>query len=378
MSAKERLQPRVVLQAVEQARLHRRRVVEQARLGGQEGGQIGPVIEVHARLRGKALRGGHRRLTVGAQLLCARVKRQAGHADDQEPEGQGQCGQSPRPALLVALPEVVEPAAEDRRSQLELGHAFEPALALAVNRTDVGCERLHLVDRRLGGNGRADLAQGPGEGFVRLAFDQEGQDLVAAAQLAELEHFLIDPSRVRRPRRADDDEKGRLDERLLDRLTESMRRGQLLFIAEHAGDAAGNAASAQRLRNPIRLQLAVQPLRPRPIGLDVAVADERAVAEVGKRHREPSGHECEIEDERRQRQHSSRRNTEHHSTEAHRARGLRNAGAVMLGGEADQNREYPESDQHDDGIRDRGEHRLQSGPAVVLRLEKGQESVAER
>ena len=133
--------------------------------------------------------------------------------------------ESPAPnPLALALPQLVEPDAQEAGDELELG------VGAAVRvRPYIGRQRLGALGRQLAVSVQA-TADGVGKALegglvraisgVRLAIDDETENPVFAAQPLERQDFFVHPSRHRRPRGADDDQRPRLLERVHDVVAE--------------------------------------------------------------------------------------------------------------------------------------------------------------
>jgi hypothetical protein len=111
---------------------------------------------------------------------------------------------------------------------------------------------------RLGGL-VAELAVGPelethsgGKGFVvatrvRFAADDQAKNAVGAPEPLEREHFLVDPVRARRGRRADHELERGITQRLRQDVAEVRRGRQFLSVAEHGREPRRNDAGHRRL-----------------------------------------------------------------------------------------------------------------------------------
>ncbi len=196
--------------------------------------------------------------------------------------------------MLLALAQFVEAHVQ------QAGNQLEPGIGLAVLAgAHVGGDRFG-AQRGQPAVGIELVAQRRGEAFfrfaardvagVRLAVDDQAEHPLLAPEALELAHFLVDPARGRRVRRADHHQVGRLRQRLVDLAAEVVGAGQFVAIAEDRReffrDRPGRgAAPDQALRDRIGLQRLVQPRAPATVL--VAVADEGVVPAL--RHRRSPG-----------------------------------------------------------------------------------------
>src|SRR6185437_13046382 len=144
--------------------------------------------------------------------------------------------------------------------------------------------RIELETQR-GAEALFRFAAGDVEG-IRFATDDQAEDAVASAHALPSQHFLVDPARRGRRRRADHDQVFRLRECCVDLLGQAVGAGEFVAIAEDriqaARDRAVRSLFADQPRwHAIGFQRLVQPVRPRLVA--VAVADERTIGEAGDR-----------------------------------------------------------------------------------------------
>jgi hypothetical protein len=145
---------------------------------------------------------------------------------------------------LLALTEVVEAAAEQGRKQPELRHSLSRSTALAHAFAHVrgeGFEHLQcFLPPTLASEGcRSNLSQRGRKGLLWLTFHQQRQDPVAPPKGSKLLHLRIDPTRVWRAGRTDNDQVRRVLQRFAYPGTEISGCRELLFIAKDATDAGG-------------------------------------------------------------------------------------------------------------------------------------------
>ena len=161
-------------------------------------------------------------------------------------------------ALMIALAQIVEFDAEDDGDQPQQRQAFQLGLGVILARANVGRKRfLVLLDDARGavrpGDPPVAHQHCVGERVAGLAFGQERQHLVAAAELVEHLDFALDPFRSWRERRADHDQKSRGLQRLENLVIEVGGRRDLILVAEYLAQSWRQATILQRLRDAIAL-----------------------------------------------------------------------------------------------------------------------------
>ena len=188
---------------------------------------------------------------------------------------------------MIALPQLVQAQTQHAGDQFQqrVAAPVVPGARVGGNRLGRRFQQspvgVHLVAQR--------LREAFPVGIARLAVDDQAQHPVGAAQGLVVTDLLVDPVRGRGIRRADHDQRRRIGQRALDLAAEFRRAGQLLAVAEHWVQPPRNRPQRriptdQPRWHPPGLQRAVQPRRPRLVG--VAVADEGPVSPL-LRHRDP-------------------------------------------------------------------------------------------
>jgi hypothetical protein len=195
-------------------------------------------------------------------------------------------------ALQFALPECIETDAEHARDQFEFGVGFAVLVFASVGRDRLGAFagrftiRIELETQR---RTEAFVCLASGHlARVRLAADDQAEDALGTAHALVGEHFLVDPARCGRGRRANDDQVFGSGQRCIDCAAEVRGAGQFFAVAEHRRETARNDTGIglltdQSLRHAIRLQRLVQPVSPRLVTM--AIADERAIGDPGTARR---------------------------------------------------------------------------------------------
>src|SRR6185437_2806685 len=202
----------------------------------------------------------------------------------------GDRGHAPNAPLLLALLQRVEADVEHAGDQPQLGVGLAILAGTRVCGDRFGAfggrlpVRIELETQR-GAEALFRFAAGDVEG-IRFATDDQAEDAVASAHALPSQHFLVDPARRGRRRRADHDQVFRLRECCVDLLGQAVGAGEFVAIAEDriqaARDRAVRSLFADQPRwHAIGFQRLVQPVRPRLVA--VAVADERTIGEAGDR-----------------------------------------------------------------------------------------------
>jgi len=189
--------------------------------------------------------------------------------------------QPPRTPLRLAPAQRIEANPEHPGDQLQLG------VVLAVlARARIGGDRLGAlaaevaVGIELEAQRRREALLVRDRGVVRgvrFPADDQAEDAVLAPEPLEVHDLFVDPLGLGRLWRADHDLAGRLAQRLADDRAEVGRGGELLAVAEDRVQALGHGSACarradQHLGRVVRLERAVQPVRPARIA--VAVAQE--------------------------------------------------------------------------------------------------------
>jgi hypothetical protein len=151
-------------------------------------------------------------------------------------------------AFGLALAEVVEAAAEDAGEKTKAGVAAEDVgFFVGAVWADIGGQRLDVFDLFAGlacgiGEVTADLRECRREAGGGVAIDEQGEDAIVPVELAEVFDLGIDPAALHGTGRADDDEEFAIGEGGGDLGGEIGVGGEFFFVAEDAGEAAGEAA----------------------------------------------------------------------------------------------------------------------------------------
>ena len=135
------------------------------------------------------------------------------------------------PPLLVAADEFVELHAGQPGDELQKRTAV--AVALRPNVRGDGLGRLVGAMAVM----EADREAGR-KGLGRLTADEKREDAIVAVEMLEPLDFLVDPQRLLRVRRAEDDQRIRIPEREIDRLAKMVGGRKLLPILEDGESAA--------------------------------------------------------------------------------------------------------------------------------------------
>jgi hypothetical protein len=143
---------------------------------------------------------------------------------------------------------------------------------------DVSRERLLFAKGFVAAKRLPDCVERGRKRRRRFAFDQQGQNPIAAAELPKMANFRVHPFRGPGSRRAHDDQPIRTAKRLPDGLAEMRRGRQLLLVAEDASDTAALGAGSKAGGNDVGFEGCVQPDRPFSVGLDMPVADKGGVS----------------------------------------------------------------------------------------------------
>lgn len=127
------------------------------------------------------------------------------------------------------------------------------------------------------------------EAFVlasaRNSADDDGDDSVRTAKPGEVPNLLVDPIhplciRISRIRRADDNQVFRLAQLLPERIPQRSGADRHVILADRTNPDIASDLLPRNARQPVEQELAMDPVR--PLGVLVAVADERIISEARK------------------------------------------------------------------------------------------------
>ena len=227
--------------------------------------------------------------SIGFRALVARIvallDREPGHPAHHGGQQQRSAGDQPRaqrPAPIIAPDQLVQPNPQHRRRQLKPGPA--PAIAAAAG---IGGQR--RIDPLIGNlpGGVHQMVQRFGEAFgrgiVRIAIDNQREDLFGITVRLEPSNLAVDPFRFGRTRRADHNQEFGCQQRRFDRFADTGPGGFFFAVFEQRHQpgrhrAARRFLADQRARRAIGLNRVVQPFAPGRIG--PAITDEAFIAEL--------------------------------------------------------------------------------------------------